>query len=62
MINQNDLAQLISESEMGQIQVNIAQIKEVQKYLLQELSKYSDEEILELINKIRKNMEKTNQQ
>lgn len=54
MINQNDLAKVISESEKGKSQVNIAQIKEVQKCLLQELSKYTDEEILELINKIRK--------
>ena len=55
MINQNVLAKLISESEMGKVQVNIAQIKEVQKCLLKELAKYSDEEILKLINKVRKN-------
>lgn len=55
MINQNNLAKLISESEKGKIQVNIAQIKEVQKCLLIELSKFPDEEILKLINKIRKN-------
>ncbi len=52
-INQNKLAKAISEVEGKKVQVNIAQIKEVMNCLLLELALYSDEEIINLINKKR---------
>lgn len=54
MINQNILAKDISEAEGKKVQVNIAQIKEVMKCMLFELSHYTDKEILALVNKYRK--------
>lgn len=54
MINQNILAKDISEVEGKKVQVNIAQIKEVMKCMLFELSRYTDKEVLTLIAKYRK--------
>lgn len=55
-INENKLARTISVYEGLKVQVNIAQIKEVQRVLLEELACYSDRNILALINKFRKKM------
>lgn len=54
MINRNNVAKIVAAAEGKKIQVNIAQIKEVQKCVLKELSRYPDDEILGLISKIRK--------
>ena len=53
-INQHKLAIAISKIEGGKVNLPIAQIKEVQKKLLEELAKYPDKQILALINKFRK--------
>ena len=53
MINRNKMAQQVAAKEGKKIQVNIGQIKEIQKLVLLELSTYSDKEILSLIAKVR---------
>jgi len=53
-INQNKLAKVVTLAEGKKESVNIGQVKEVQKLLLTELSKYDDDRILQLINKFRK--------
>lgn len=54
MINQNELAKAVAAVEGKKVQVNIAQIKEVMKCLLTELSWFDDTAIMALINKYRK--------
>ena len=54
MINMNDMAVAVSNSEKGSEEVNIAQIKEVLKSFLKELSLHSDGAIIELVNKYRR--------
>ena len=49
-INMNDMAKLVSDREQGD-QVNIAQIKEVLRIFLDELSMYRDEDVLEVVNR-----------
>lgn len=55
-INQNTLAKAVALVEGKKINVNIAQIKEVQRALLILISQYPDEEILKLINRYRLNV------
>jgi predicted DNA-binding antitoxin AbrB/MazE fold protein len=50
-INMNDMAKKVAEDEGGKVQMNIAQIKEVLKDFLEELSKCSDDEVKELISR-----------
>ena len=52
-INENKLAQEISKREGKKVEVNIAQIKEVQRVLLEILAEYDDEQVLALIHKHR---------
>ena len=54
MINKNDLAREISLLEGKKESVNIAQIKEVLKYTLEILSRYSNEEVIQLLDNVRK--------
>jgi hypothetical protein len=54
MINQNELSKFVAAREGRKVQVNIAQIKEVQKCVLLELSEHSDEDIIRLMSKMRK--------
>jgi predicted DNA-binding antitoxin AbrB/MazE fold protein len=53
-ISRNDLAKRVVAKEGKKVQVNIAQIKEVQRCLFEVLSEYLDVEILDLMYKIRK--------
>lgn len=52
-INENTLSITIAKREGGKKQVDIAQIKEIQKIMLEELGKYKDGQVLRLINKHR---------
>lgn len=52
-INMNDMAAVVARREQGD-QVNIAQIKEVLRIFLEELSSYEDEEILEVVKRYNK--------
>jgi len=45
-MNFNDLAVKVSVRERGKIQVSIAQIKEIQGIVIDELGKLSDEEMV----------------
>ena len=49
-INMNDMAKIVADREQGD-QVNIAQIKEVMRIFLEELARYQDEEILEVVKR-----------
>ena len=60
MINRNELAKSITEREGLKVQVNIAQVKEVLRIALEELSGFNDDEIIQLLNKIRKGYFKRN--
>lgn len=53
-INLNDFAVEVANRESGSLQVDIAQIKEVLKITFELLSERSDEEILEVVNRYRK--------
>lgn len=53
-INQNELSRVVTLTEGKKESISIAQVKEVMKLLFQELSKYNNEVILQLINKFRK--------
>ncbi len=50
-IDMNAMANRVAVGEGGRVEVNIAQIKEVLKVFLEELSKYEDEEILEVVKR-----------
>lgn len=50
-INENKLAKEASKIEGKKINISIAQIKEVQKCLLDLLATFSEEQILELIKR-----------
>ncbi len=50
-IDMNAMATRVSMGERGRTEVNIAQIKEVMRVFLEELSRYSDEEILEVVKR-----------
>lgn len=50
-INMNAMANRVAVGEGSRVEVNIAQIKEVMKVFLEELAKYNDEEILELVKR-----------
>ena len=50
-INMNAIANRVAVGEGGKVEVNIAQIKEVLKVFLEELAKYEDDEILELVKR-----------
>jgi predicted DNA-binding antitoxin AbrB/MazE fold protein len=50
-INMNAVATRVAMAEGQKVEVNIAQIKEVLKVFLEELSKYEDDEILELVKR-----------
>lgn len=54
MINQNELARRIAEKEGLKVQVNIAQIKEVQKWLLIDLAQSTTAEVTKLLDKVAK--------
>jgi len=53
-INMNDIARVVASKEGGSVEVNIAQIKEVMRIFLEELSVYEDDEILEVVKRYRK--------
>jgi hypothetical protein len=46
MMNFNDLAVKVARRERGKIQVSIAQIKEIQGIVIDELGKLSDKEMI----------------
>ena len=50
-INMNAMANRVAMGEGGRTEVNIAQIKEVMHVFLEELSRYNDEEILEVVKR-----------
>ena len=52
MINQNKLAIKITEMEGKKVQVNIAQVKEVQRCLLLELSQYTNKSVTQLLDRV----------
>jgi hypothetical protein len=54
MINQNLLAREITEKEGLKVQVNIAQVKEVQKHLLIALAECSDAQVIRLLDRVAK--------
>jgi phenylalanyl-tRNA synthetase beta subunit len=54
MINLNEFANLIAEKESGKREVDISQIKEILKIVLEELSKqwnYNPEDVIDLFRK-----------
>ena len=53
-INLNELAAEIAKEEGGAVEQNIAQIKETLGITLRKLALYKDEEILEVINRLRR--------
>ena len=53
-INLNAMANRVALGEGGRTEVNIAQIKEVMKIFLEELARYNDEEILEVVKRHKK--------
>jgi len=52
-INLNRLARDVAIKEAGDDQANIAEVKQIQGIVLKELAKFSDEQILEVINRDR---------
>ena len=52
-INMNDMAKTVAIRERGD-EVNIAQIKEVLRIFLEELSHYQKEDVLEVVNRYKK--------
>jgi hypothetical protein len=52
-INMNDMARLVAKKEQGD-EVNIAQIKEVLRIFLEELSRYRKEDVLEVVKRYRR--------
>lgn len=53
-MNMNDIARTVTLEEAGKKEISIAQVKEVLKVFLKEISTYSDDEILKLVDKYRK--------
>ena len=53
-INMNDMARLVALKEQGDDEVNIAQIKEVLRIFLEELSHYREEDVLEVVKRYRR--------
>jgi len=53
-MNLNKLARAVTLMETGAVEVSIAQTKEIMKILLTELGKYTDNEILKVIERYRK--------
>jgi len=53
-INLNAMANRIGLEEAGRTGVNIAQIKEIMRIFLEELARYNDEEILEVVKRHKK--------
>ncbi len=53
-INMNAMANRVAAEESGRTEVNIAQIKEVMRIFLEELARYSDEEILDAVKRHKK--------
>lgn len=49
-INLNEMAVKIAEKEDGNREVDITQIKQIMRIFLEELGKYSDQEILNTID------------
>ena len=54
MVNLNDMAKRITLEEGKKRSVSIAQVKEVMKLTFQELSKLSEDEILNIVDKYSK--------
>lgn len=52
-INLNEIAVEVANDEGGNREVDITQIKQVTSIFLKKLSVYSDEQILEVINRYR---------
>lgn len=50
-INMNDFAVNVALKEDGAVESNIAEIKQILKITMEELSKFEDEQILELIKR-----------
>jgi len=51
MVNLNKMAQVIAAKETGNVQVDIAQIKEIIKIFLIELSKLEDADLIALVDR-----------
>ncbi len=54
MINRNAMARWIAKEEGKKKEMDIAQIKEVQRLALKYLAFFSDEEVLDLLAKVKK--------
>lgn len=50
-INENNLAKTIALREGGKTQVSIAQVKEVQRLLLEQLATHPASEVMELVER-----------
>jgi len=53
-LNLNDLARLVTLEETGAKEISIAQTKEVMKILLTELGKYTNDDVIKVINRYRR--------
>lgn len=53
LINMNEFAVAVALEEGGRVEANIAEIKEILKITMEELGKFADEQILELIERYR---------
>jgi len=52
-INLNKISEIVTKREGLKKNVDIGQVKEVQKLTFEELGKFSDEQIIEVINRYR---------
>jgi predicted nucleic acid-binding Zn-ribbon protein len=52
-VNMNDIANTVAIKEQGTYEMNIAQIKQVLRIFLEEMSSLEDEQILELVKRYR---------
>ena len=56
MINQNTMAKWITDSEGGEVNLSIAQVKEVQRLVIEYLGKFRGSEVLKLVEKYKYRM------
>jgi hypothetical protein len=56
-INMNKMANVVAAREAGGEQVNIAQIKQVISIFMEELGKFDDEHVMEVVNRYRRRNE-----
>lgn len=50
-INMNEFATRVALEENGAVEANIAEIKEILRITMEELSKFSEEQIIELVGR-----------